>query len=323
MRQVDLVRECQAFMENHEDEQQALLNRDSKIYIIPLVVAFLSFSCFVEISQCFHMLIDTLSQGRYKGELSEEIRPLINGPVTLTISILFGSLVSMTISSLYKRQTDIHKAGIRTVNEGRHIQFLAEGLPEPERSQVKTEVRTFTLQRIRTFFRGDMFAKENRSLSLSTILVICHRVGRKPEHSGPYLGELYASVATLKEIWNDFVAAQQRNFTPAHYANLISQASALMIIYLWETDDPCLLEDHTFELRVAFALLMATMAWISAIIIDLSTPTSNIISMVKKYDVDMDEMIYFGLARDLEDSCLFETNGIPGRAITSNEDYRR
>jgi hypothetical protein len=61
------------------------------------------------------------------------------------------------------------------------------------------------------------------------------------------------------------------------------------------------------------------MALIASIIIDLSTPKiiPSIISMMKTNDVDMDETIYFRVATDLEDSCLFERNGIPGRAVTT------
>ena len=43
--------------------------------------------------------------------------------------------------------------------------------------------------------------------------------------------------------------------------------------------------------------------WV-AIIIDLSTPVSNIITMIRKYKVDMDEMIYFALAKDLDDAMI-------------------
>lgn len=100
---------CIDFMENHEQEQEALLKRDSKIYMVPIVVAILSYTLFPETQQIFHSTLTALSLGGYSGELSEDIRPLINGPVTLTISILFGSLVSMTIGTLYGRQTDIHR----------------------------------------------------------------------------------------------------------------------------------------------------------------------------------------------------------------------
>jgi hypothetical protein len=148
-------------------------------------------------------------------------------------------------------------------------------------------------------------------LELTPVLLVLHRVARNPENNGPYLSELYSSLGNLKQIWIDFVAATQKEFTPAHYANLLSQAVALLVIYLWETDDAALLEAHTFELRVAFALLMSTMAWIAAIIIDLSTPISNIITMIRKYDVDMDEMIYFGLAKDLDPSYMLVPNGGP------------
>ncbi|KAG7356150.1 DUF4239 domain containing protein [Nitzschia inconspicua] len=314
--------ECRAFMENHEQEQQALLERDSKIYVIPVVVAVLSFTYFVQISEVFHVMVDACSFGRYKGELSDEIRPLINGPVTLTISILFGSLVSMTISTLYERQTQIHRVGIAIVNEARHILYLAEGLPEPERSQVRTHVNIFTIQRLRSFFRGDMFSKEGRRMNLNPVMLILHNVARNQDNDGPYLAELYASMANIKQIWIDFVAATQKQFTPGHYANLLSQAVALLVIYLWETDDATLLEAHTFELRVAFALLMTTMAWIAAIIIDLSTPISNIITMIKKYGLDMDEMIAFGLAKDMDMNYIRATNGIPSFANTTEIQLR-
>lgn len=300
--QTKLQEECQEFMENHIEEQEAVLKRDRKIYLIPVIAAIVAFSFFVEISHFFHLLIETLSQGRYKGELSDEIRPLINGPVTLTISILFGSLVNLTMSNLYGRQAQIHQVGIATMNEVRHIKYLAEGLPEPQRSEVNSAVDIFAIQRLRTFFRGDMYAKENRNQHLTPVLLILHQVGRDPKANGPYLGELYTSLANLKQIWVDFSAATQKNFTPAHYVNLMSQAVALLLIYLWETDDADLLETHTFELRVAFAMLMLTMASIAAIIIDLSTPISNIITMVRNYNLDMDEILYFGLAKDMNET---------------------
>ena len=85
------------------------MKRDSKIYFVPIVVGILAYTLFPETQQVFHSTLSTLSLGEYSGELSEDIRPLINGPVTLTISILFGSLVSMTIGTLYGRQTDIHR----------------------------------------------------------------------------------------------------------------------------------------------------------------------------------------------------------------------
>ena len=56
LQQDRLAQECLAFMENHEQEQQALLKRDSKIYSIPFLVAFLSFTFFVDINHSFHFL---------------------------------------------------------------------------------------------------------------------------------------------------------------------------------------------------------------------------------------------------------------------------
>jgi hypothetical protein len=204
----------------------------------------------------------------------------------------------MTISTLYQRQTEIHKVGIATMNEARYIQFLAEGLKEPQRSQLKDQVKIFTLQRLQTFFRGDMFAKENRNTDLNPLLLTLLEVSQ--HDNGPYIAELYVSLRNLKQIWIDYVAAVQKSFTFAHYINLALQATTLLIIYLWETDDTALLEAHPFEIRVAWTLLLSTIASLWAIIGDLNTPISNIISMIRKHQVDMDEMIYFGLAQDLD-----------------------
>ena len=180
------------------------------------------------------------------------------------------------------------------------MQFLAEALPEPEKTMVQMELNIFTLQRLRAFFRGDLFSKEERNVNLAPLLLVLQKAQHNPNFSdGPYFGELYASVGRLKDIWTKFVAATQRNFTPAHYANLLSQALALLLIYLWETDDASLLAAHAFELRVAWAMLFSTMASLAAIIVDLSTPISNIITMIRKYDVDMIEMIQYGLAKDM------------------------
>lgn len=291
---------CVDFMENHEQEQEALLKRDRKIYLVPIVVAVVSYACFPQTQATFHSTLETVSCGSYTGELSEEIRPLINGPVTLTISILFGSLVSMTISTLYSRQTDIHQSGVETSNELRHMQYLAEALPEPERSMVKTKLNMFALQRLRTFFRGDMFTKEQRGVTLTPLLLLLRQAQQNFAYEdAPYMSELYASCARLKDTWTKYSSAYQRNFTPAHYANLMAQAMTLLLIYLWETDDTSLLQAHEFELRVAWSILLSTMASLAAIIVDLSTPISNIITMVRKYNVDMDEMISYTLAKDL------------------------
>lgn len=291
---------CVDFMENHQQEQEALLKRDSKIYIVPIVVAALAYTFFPQTQHAVHSTLTTLSLGDYTGELSEAIRPLINGPVTLTISILFGSLVSMTISTLYKRQTDIHQTGIETVNELRHMQYLTEALPEPEKTIVKNELNIYTLQRLRTFFRGDLYSKDERSVNLTPLLLVLHQAQQNPDfRDGPYFGELYVSIGKVKDVRTKFVSATQRNFTPAHYFNLLTQALALLLIYLWETDEAVLLESHVFELRVSWAMLLATMAALLTIIVDLSNPISNIITMVRKYNVGMDEMITFGLAKDL------------------------
>ncbi|CAB9525946.1 expressed unknown protein [Seminavis robusta] len=212
-----------------------------KIYLIPILVLIIAFQLFPETSQAFHHTLETLSLSQYTGELSEEIRPLINGPITLTISILFGSLVN------------------------KHDHFHT--LPTTVSTSSSRNCPSQRLPASSVF--GRRIARTRKESSQNAI-------SQQPQEPGGanyglVLGELYAAIANLKQHKIEFMAAVQKNFTPAHYANLLTQAFALLIIYLWETDNVALIEAHPFELRAAWAILMSTMASLVAVIIDLNT----------------------------------------------------
>lgn len=136
-------------------------------------------------------------------------------------------------------------------------------------------------------------------MDLAPMILLLNQVERRGD-GGCYLSELYGSLSIIKESKTQYTAAIQKNFTPAHYANLMIQAFSLLLIYLWETDDPGLMEAHAFELRIAWAMLLSTIASLAAIIADLNTPISNIITMVRKHNIDMKELMEFTLAKDLD-----------------------
>ena len=58
------------------------------------------------------------------------MRPILNGPVTLSISILFGTLVATTISSLYNRQTQLAQSVVATQEQVIYLALLVDGLPD-------------------------------------------------------------------------------------------------------------------------------------------------------------------------------------------------
>lgn len=88
--------------------------RRSPLWTIPFVASAASFVSFRRTSRLFHGLVQWMSDNTWVPKTFKELNlqanvvtQVINGPVITSISVLFASLVSMTISSLYQRQADI------------------------------------------------------------------------------------------------------------------------------------------------------------------------------------------------------------------------
>ena len=88
--------------------------RHSPLWIIPFVASSVSFVSFKRTSRIFHGLVQWMSGNTWIPKSFKELNlqanvvtQVINGPVITSISVLFASLVSMTVSSLYQRQADI------------------------------------------------------------------------------------------------------------------------------------------------------------------------------------------------------------------------
>jgi hypothetical protein len=104
---------------------------NSLLWTIPLIVAIVSFGTFRATSRFLFKAIEWTTQQPWLPSTDAQINhqtnvvtQVVNGPVITSISVLFASLVSMTISSLHSRQVDIQRSFIWEVHQLRLLQSL-------------------------------------------------------------------------------------------------------------------------------------------------------------------------------------------------------
>lgn len=85
---------------------------DRVVVAAPALISLLAFTFYEDTSKSFHSFVEFASRNTWEAVdggayLSDLIGPALNGPVTTCISLLFGTLTSMTMASLYDRQSKL------------------------------------------------------------------------------------------------------------------------------------------------------------------------------------------------------------------------
>ena len=118
---------------------------DKFVWYLSPVSAMTAFASYTETSRAFHNFIDSASGHTWQpvdgGEfISELVKTALGGPVTFGISILFGTLVGLTVSSLYSRQQNIHATLVGMTEKFRELELCVEGFPEPYRQKCQASI---------------------------------------------------------------------------------------------------------------------------------------------------------------------------------------
>ncbi len=120
--------------------------RRSPLWTIPFVASAASFVSFKRTSRIFHGVVQYMSDNTWIPKTFKELNlqanvvtQVINGPVITSISVLFASLVSMTISSLYQRQADIRLCLTNEIQAIRILQTMLLLQPPPPRASMQQQ----------------------------------------------------------------------------------------------------------------------------------------------------------------------------------------
>ena len=107
------------------------------LYAVPIVSSVVAFVTYGATTKCFHNLVTIASNnnwtpvdgGSYQATI---ISPAINGPVIASIAILYGTLVSTTISNLYQRQNELRSYTIQEAQNVRYLMQILDGFNDPK-----------------------------------------------------------------------------------------------------------------------------------------------------------------------------------------------
>ena len=256
------------------DEVEKETARRSYIWFFPPLLATAAYNLYDETSRLFHKGLDWASGhtwvpadgGKYVAEVTKSA---LTGPVTFSVSILFGTLVGLTISTLNGRQTKLQNLFVSLHQEGQELRQLLEECPEDIRQDGFILLSRFMHRLDQTLRVPDKStdAALRKSQELKELTRLFHQRGS--EVNAIILAEIYASLGRIKGCRVELWSAYTNNFSVAHYVNMIVLASALLFIFLLETDNGAMQFLIDFQLSICWALLIGAYSLLAAVIIDL------------------------------------------------------
>ncbi|CAB9496263.1 expressed unknown protein [Seminavis robusta] len=259
------------------------------VWLLPLINMGSAFFFYTNTQLAFHSFMDVCSGHLWvnvdgNAYMNDIVKPVLNGPVTLSISILFGTLISMTIQTLYRRQIALHQTLISTVEEVRELQWLVEGFPEPYKSSGHTLLTRFLQASFRDFETQQVTPESIRTREMTQMLVLLNELSKTTNSPDIIVCEAYGCVHRLKDRRAEFMSGLQTVFSTAHYVVIGLLATTLLFVFLLEADNDTLQFLLDFQLSICWALLVGSYSMLAVIIYDLSRPFTGIFTLMKGVD---------------------------------------
>jgi Protein of unknown function (DUF4239) len=268
---------------------------ESFIWWLPVVMGIVAFNTYTDTSAAFHHFIDVASGyqwssvpdgGKY---MSDIVQPVLNGPVTFSVSVLLGTLVAMTIGTLSTKQSAIHNLLVSTIEEMHDLELLVDEFPDG--LSYKTSLQTILLNFVSTAqsdlanksFTPTSFQKEK----ISTMTLLLNRFSQDTEAVNKFPGSssvvsgIQGSLQRLKDLRTQYLAQYQTTFSVFHYMNIAVLAMTLLFVFLWETDQTVMQYLLKFQLSICWAVLIASYTMLGVLIYDLTTPFSGMFSVMQ------------------------------------------
>lgn len=271
-----------------ELEEQANDTSLQRILVaIPLVSAILAFLTFGEISSAVHTSIEAVSQHTWVEQdggklVAGLLAPAINGPVIVSVSILFATLVSTTISSLYNRQETIRSCIIKEVEELRFLHQLIEGYPDDSRQEAKQYLGQYTDEMFANLIiRESSLASMISNDALGDFVVeVLNKLSKASDNGddtapGALVSGAFDSVTRINAERAERMAAVRSAFPATHFFLLTVLACAICFAFLLETDIEPLIFLAGVQLRLLWAALIGSLSSLAVVCYDLSSPFSG------------------------------------------------
>jgi len=291
---------------NNEDDQEkestnataVPLPRNTEQFVswyLPPLLTILAFFTYHGTKDVFHTFIDLASGHTWVSAdggkfMAEMVRPVLNGPVTLSISILFGTLVATTVGTLFNRQIRLRETVISAEEQVQHLHLLVHGFPEPYRQRAKKLLRDYVNKVTNDFDRHQVTQDTLSHPELDSLVLLVNRLVKDPrckdeDCPGAIIGEVYAGINAMTALRSTFRSTLQQVFAPAHYVNMVTLASTILFVFLLETDQNAMQYLLGFQLSICWSLLIGTYSLLAVVIYDLSTPFTGDFNIWNHHEV--------------------------------------
>jgi len=276
---------------------------ENVIMYLPVVAPLLAYNTFTNVSWLYTHTVEFLSSSRWTevdgGMYSTKIlTPAINGIVVPSVSILFATLVSSTVTTLRTRQLDIRTSLNKEANNIRMLQSMIDSFPieedevtspvpsSPTLSEYQDKCRAYLTQYVVRLIAESQDGVNINTLEytgsvdseMNALTVLLNELSHKShsaqlmQSSPSLLSEAYNAVSKLNEDRSIRISALQSTFPPLHYLLIALLGSAIMLTFLIESAEAPNLFLNEVQLQLLWTILIGTFSALGTVLYDLSDP---------------------------------------------------
>lgn len=247
--------------------------RQIVLWAIPILTTAAAFLLFQDMTHGFHHWMQILSHNTWTPPTAEEIdlqtqvvTQVVNGPVITSVSVLFATLVSTTVSSLHGRQVAIRSAYVEQLDAIRHLRLLLTNLSPKLGQELEPHLQNYT----RSVLQDDWDTRRTMEPSLRCMMLALQETLDNAPNS-PLLLQAYQVVLLMNQIRCQRWKALQTTFPAMHYAALALLATTICIAFLVATDQSTLIFE-SLQVRILWCILVGAFTSLAVVCFDLSSP---------------------------------------------------
>jgi hypothetical protein len=225
----------------------------------------------------FHAIVERLSHNQWTPSTEAEldlqtqvITQVVNGPVITSISVLFATLVSTTVSFLHDRQITMKSLFVKQIDELRILHVIFKQMPESLREDAKHLTYEY-MERLVHDEREEQTPTDTLDASLRNLLLLFQSQMTNSRIASPLLETAYECVTRIQQAQSNRWMALQTKFPVMHYATLSLLALAICISFLVATDQSLMIFE-SLQVRILWTILIGAFTSLAVVCYDLSSP---------------------------------------------------
>lgn len=261
------------------------------LWALPFLGAVFSYGTFQYTSSFFHHVVQWASQNTWLPETVEDltlqanvVTQVINGPVITSISLLFATLVSVTVSNLHSRQVVVQQSFFLEVQLFRQLKQLIESqaagvvLTEEERNLAQDYLNEH-VERMLSHEQTPAGPHAYIESNILSFLDFCNLLEQRKNSnnngssSASFISQLQTlALRMLDERSNRWLALKALHFPAVHYLTLAVLAISIGVSFLVATDEAEFIFLRGLPVRILWTLLFTSFTALAVVCYDLSRP---------------------------------------------------